>query len=482
MNPKLKAFCQAVCCISQQHLIALLAFFAIVNQYTMRICLNLAITEMAAPTKEPESEEPLATCQAFRFKQFQNLYGEAEAGETFDWDEHTQGIILSAFFWGYVLSHFVSAFVADKHPRILLGLSVLITAIMTLLTPLAIDIGGAPLLIAVRAIEGIGEGATFPVLSAIVGHWIPPRRLGFLGSFIFSGGQIGSLVGGIATGYIISDLHSWRLVFYVWGTLGVVWYVFWVLLGFESPESHPFIKDKERDTLLEQFAEAKKETTAGPIPWKRIFTSVPIWGLIAGQVGHDWGFYLIVTDLPKYMKSVLGVSVKDNGLLSYFPFLCMWIFSIVTGWICDIQIRKKCVSTSTARKLWTTVGSLIPAISLMAASYSGCNKTAVVICFAICVTFMGGFYPGIKVNANDLSPNYAGFLMAFVNGIGAITGVIVPYIAGVLTPNQSIEEWRYVFWLAFWILNVTNVIFILFASGNIQPWNDVNKEANSDTN
>ncbi|XP_055545171.1 sialin-like [Wyeomyia smithii] len=480
MNPKLRAYCQAVWCISQQHLTVLLAFFSIVNQYTMRICLNLAITEMATPSKKPESE-PHFACKQTTLDRFQSLYNEDQPHETFDWDEHTQGIILSSFFWGYVVTHFVSAFIADKHPRILLGFSVLITAIMTLLTPLAIDNGGAPLLIVVRVIEGIGEGATFPVLSAIVGHWIPPQQLGLLGSFIYSGGQIGSLVGGIGTGYIISTLRSWRLVFYVWGTFGVIWYVFWLMLGFESPENHPFIKDNEKEKLLGKFADAKKEVNVGPIPWKRILTSVPIWGLIAGQIGHDWGFYLIATDLPKYMKSVLDVSVKDNGLLSYFPFFCMWIFSILTGWICDIQIRKKCVSTTTARKLWTTVGSLIPAICLMAASYSECNKIIVVICFALCVTFMGGFYPGIKVNANDLSPNYAGFLMAIVNGIGAITGIIVPYIAGLFTPNQTIEEWRFVFWLSFWILNITNIIFVLFASGKIQPWNDQKYEAQQDS-
>lgn len=140
------------------------------------------------------------------------------------------------------------------------------------------------------------------------------------------------------------------------------------------------------------------------------------------QVGHDWGFYLLATDLPKYMKSILGVSVEDNGLISYFPFLCMWIFSVISGWICDVQIKKNCITRSNARKFWTTVGSLPPAIFIVAASYADCNKLLVVVYFALSVTFMGGFYPGLKVNVNDLSPNLAGVLMAMVNGIGAITG------------------------------------------------------------
>lgn len=51
--------------------------------------------------------------------------------------------------------------------------------------------------------------------------------------------------------------------------------------------------------------------------------------------------------------------------------------------------------------------------------------------------FMGAFYPGMKVNALDLSSNYAGTIMAIVNGIGAITGIIAPYLVGLLTPDVS---------------------------------------------
>lgn len=122
------------------------------------------------------------------------------------------------------------------------------------------------------------------------------------------------------------------------------------------------------------------------------------------------------------MKSILGLSVAENGLISFFPFLSMWIFSVLAGWICDVQIKKKCASPTVARKLWTTIGSFPPGVLLLAASYAECNKLAVILFFALSVTLMGGFYPGIKVNVNDLSPNYAGFLMAIVNGTGAITG------------------------------------------------------------
>lgn len=74
---------------------------------------------------------------------------------------------------------------------------------------------------------------------------------------------------------------------------------------------------------------------------------------------------------------------------------------------------------------------------MILASYSGCNTDAVVILFTASMGLMGAFYPGMKVNALDLSGNYAGTIMAIVNGIGAITGIIAPYLVGLLTPDVS---------------------------------------------
>lgn len=53
------------------------------------------------------------------------------------------------------------------------------------------------------------------------------------------------------------------------------------------------------------------------------------------------------------------------------------------------------------------------------------------------MTLMGAYYSGMKINALDITPNYAGTTTAMVNGIAAIAGIITPYLIGVLTPNVS---------------------------------------------
>lgn len=83
--------------------------------------------------------------------------------------------------------------------------------------------------------------------------------------------------------------------------------------------------------------------------------------------------------------------------------------------------------------------SIGPGVGILAATYAGCDKVMVALFFTLGMGLMGAFVPSLKVNALDLSPNYAGTTLALVGGIGAISGIITPYLVGVLTPNVSIN-------------------------------------------
>lgn len=54
------------------------------------------------------------------------------------------------------------------------------------------------------------------------------------------------------------------------------------------------------------------------------------------------------------------------------------------------------------------------------------------------MAFMSAYYSGMKINVLDITPNYAGTTTAIVNGISSISGIISPYLIGLLTPNVSI--------------------------------------------
>lgn len=461
-------------CVQQRYVFGLMGFFAVANAYAMRSCLSLAITEMVVSHHgSKDVKGPIDDPNACPGELITRNHTINPAYE-FDWDEKTQGLILSSFYWGYVLTHLPGGLLAERFGgKQTLGLGILSTAILTCLTPIAAR-AGAHWLIAVRFVEGLGEGTTFPALNVLLAQWVPPMERGKLGSLVFAGNQIGTVVSTMLTGLILKYwVGDWPDVFYFFGALGVVWYLIFCITCYNDPSSHPYISQQEKEYLQETIGCLKRRENLAPTPWKAMALSLPLWALIIGQIGHDWALFTIQTDLPKYMKSVMKFTVAQNGFLSALPFLVMWFTAMASGWLSDFLLEHKVASVNFVRKLFTTIASVGPSLGVLAASYAGCNKALVATLFAVGMAFMGFFYPSLKINALDLSPNYAGTLMAIVNGIGAISGIITPTLIGYITTNSTMLEWRLVFWITTGVVLATNLVYILFGSARIQPWNDL---------
>jgi ACS family sodium-dependent inorganic phosphate cotransporter len=208
------------------------------------------------------------------------------------------------------------------------------------------------------------------------------------------------------------------------------------------------------------------------VPWRHILGSRPVWAVIIALIGFNWSILSIITDLPKYMSGVLKFSVANNGYLTSLVYLCMWFGGNSSPWLADYLIAKRIVSMTNVRKFGSVLALTVSATFIIAASYAGCDRLLVVGMFTVAMTMMGTAYPSIMVNPLDLSPNYAGTLMALTNGISALTGIASPYVIGIMTPNQTLGEWRFVFWILFAVALLSNVVFLIYGSGDVQYWND----------
>jgi len=141
------------------------------------------------------------------------------------------------------------------------------------------------------------------------------------------------------------------------------------------------------------------------------------------------------------MADVLKFKIKENGLYSTLPYVAMWIMSIIFGTISDWMLTKKWISLTNSRKLFTTLSFTVPGVFLVIASFSGCDRMQAVLMFTVAMGFMGAYYSGMKANNLDLSPNFAGAIMAISNGIGAIVGIINVRIIFVLLLFKSLTNY-----------------------------------------
>lgn len=52
---------------------------------------------------------------------------------------------------------------------------------------------------------------------------------------------------------------GWEAIFYIFGGVGVVWFLFWVALCYNDPNSHPFISEKEKLYLKESIGQIERK-------------------------------------------------------------------------------------------------------------------------------------------------------------------------------------------------------------------------------
>lgn len=372
-----------------------------------------------------------------------------------------------------MITHIPGGMIAEKFGgKYTLGFGILFNAIFTILTPLGIQYGDATALFVLRVLVGLAQGVAYPALSVMLAQWVPIEERSKAGSLVYAGAPLGTVFATVISGLLLKySTTGWPAVFYFFGAFNILWFVLWVIFCYNEPQDHPFISEAEVKYLHEQLSQHKHKKPP-VVPWRHVLCSMPVWALVAAMVGHGWGFLTMINDLPKYMSSVMKFSVESNGYFSSLPYLCMWFGSIVTSWCADWLISNKRMTTTNVRKLGNSIASVGPAFFIVAASYAGCDRALVVVMIALSMTLMGAALPSMKVNGLDLSPNYAGSLMALTNGIGTFTGILTPYLVGILTPNRTITEWRLVFWIIFAVFMGTNLIFVVWGDAEVQHWND----------
>ncbi|KAL9917688.1 major Facilitator Superfamily Transporter 12 isoform 3-T3 [Glossina fuscipes fuscipes] len=430
-----------------RHVQALLMFFGVCFSYFLRVNISAAIVPMT---------------------QFNAGYASYEY-----WDSRIKSLILSSFFWGYVLAQVPASMLARRFGgKIILGGATAVSAVITVFHPLAVVKGDWQLLCFLRVLVGLMQGVVYPCLHTLLARWVPHNERGFLCTFVYSGAQLGTAILLVISGSIFNSNMRWPGIFYISGSIALLWSLIFLLFGCDSPRNSNNISKAERN-YIEASTGATEQSEDVDVPWRSIFTSVPFFALIAAHCGFTWGFYTLLTEVPTYLNSALNLDMKSNALLSALPYFVMWILCLILSPIADLLIRRHITSVTVSRKLFNSIGQWIPMMCLIALSYI--NQTAItlsVVLLTVAIGFNAASFCGYLVNHMDLSPNFAGPLMGITNGISNLLSIFAPLVAGVVIHNEEDpEEWRKVFLITATVYFLCNLLFVVFGKASVQPWN-----------
>uniref|UniRef100_A0A2A4JQ34 Major facilitator superfamily (MFS) profile domain-containing protein n=1 Tax=Heliothis virescens TaxID=7102 RepID=A0A2A4JQ34_HELVI len=391
----------------------------------------------------------------------------------FPWPHSVQAVILSSFFWGYVILQVPAGELASQFGgKWLFTTSVVVNSALSLLLPTGADWGGWKLVCVCRVLQGLTQAFIYPSTHHLVSQWMPKEEKGLLTTTVYAGGQLGIALQLLASGFLATS-WGWQAIFYANGTLGGIWSIIYIIFGADSPESSKFISEEELlyiQTSLGRDGEQKKY----PTPWRHIVTSLPFWAVIVAHCGQNWGFFTLMTEMPTYMAKVLNVDLKNNGILSCLPYMSMFLLSFVMGAMTDVIIKNKWLPVSATRKLFNSIGLWGPAIALIGLSYAPeGNMIFAVVMLTIAVGINAGQYTGYMLVHIDLAPNFSGCLMGVTNFLANIISIIAPLVCGfIIQDDTDPSEWRKVFFIASGVYFFTNLFFVLFSTSVRQPWNE----------
>jgi len=453
--------------ISARAVLIFVGFVGFAYSYMLRVNMNIAVVAMVNYTAIPHTN--VTTAEECGREDQNSSFIDPNADGEFVWDEQMQSLITTSFYWGYIVTQLLSGILAQKFgTKYLFAAATSIAAVVTVCLPSLARAGPAYLIIG-RVITGAAQGACFPSMHNLLAKWAPPLQRSSMSAFIYAGSQVGTIIGLPLSGFLIETL-GWEAMFYIEGPLAVIFLLMWMTLVYDSPDQHPRISAKEKDYIARAMGSDKQHRE--PIPWKSILTSGPFWALLLSNVSNNWGFYLLLTELPVYMKNILRYDTQSNSLLSALPYLVMWIFSLIFARVADWIIQKKMLSTTAVRKIANTTSHGAPAVCLIIVSYIGCDATMTMVLLTLAVGLQGALYSGYMVNYLDLSPNYASVIYGITSTVGTVPSFVAPLMVATLTNGQqTLAQWRVAFLISAGLMLFETVVYLFFGSGEQQPWN-----------
>ncbi|XP_058757928.1 probable anion transporter 6, chloroplastic isoform X1 [Vicia villosa] len=391
----------------------------------------------------------------------------------FGWSSSTAGLVQSSFFWGYALSQLPGGWLAKIFGgRKVLEVGVLVWSLATALVPFLA--GYLPGLLLTRILVGIGEGVSPSAATDLIARSIPLEERSRAVAFVFGGLSVGSVLGLLFAPPLIQNL-GWESVFYLFGLLGVAWF-----LGFQ------FLEDGETQLAPKSFSSAQGNTTQSwqtsltemnsslkEVPWKAFFRSRAVWAMIYAHFCGSWGHYTCLSWLPTYFSQELDLNLTEAAWVSILPPLASIFVTSIASQLADSLISKG-VETTTVRKICQSIAFLSPAVCMTLSSLDlGLPPWEIVGLLTGGLALSSFALSGLYCTHQDISPEYASILLGITNTVGAVPGIVGVALTGYLL--DTTHSWSISLYAPsiFFYLSGT-VVWLVFASSKPQSFSEEN--------
>jgi len=387
--------------------------------------------------------------------------------EEFSFSTISIGKVFSAFLWGYGLFQIPWGYVCDRiGPRRTLTWSILCFAVgsgaMVFAPRFAAATGLSALAVfrIVRFLTGVGEAAVSSNVTRVIASWTAVRERGFASGLQVCGLGMGGTLTPIAIAWTM--VHwGWRVSFAISAALAFLVVAIWHWYATDWPEENPRVNQQELQIIHPRLekgpekANVRLQRAATTVPWRKMLTSLSVWGLILGYGFQGYAFYVYYNWFYFYAVKMRGLDIMHAAAWTSAPFLAMAVLSPMGGWFSDRVARVTDRRKGRLAAVWVGMGT---AALLL---YTGNHLTLTVVALPM-IALAAGFTmfgaANFWASCIDLAPGYSASLSALMNTMGSLGGVVSSTVTASIAVHQG---WVPALDVAVWVTIGSGLLFTI---------------------
>eukprot|EP00798_Chlamydomonas_sp_ICE-L_P005799 gene5799-6082_t len=204
---------------------------------------------------------------------------------------------------------------------------------------------------------------------------------------------------------------------------------------------------------------AVPDSEIGPL---QLMSKSATWAIIIVNVVNHWGYFIYLNWMPTYFSKALGFDLRGSSFVSFLPWLVMAVGSSCSGVLADSMVKKG-HSVTFVRKLFQAVAFLVPAAALLVLATPGISPQIAIAAMttALGTTSLG--QAGFVANMSDIAPRHAGKMFGVCNTFGSFAGILGVTAVGFIV--EATGSFSPVFYLTSAFYVVGTLAWLLMCTG-----------------